>query len=284
MPRARFRGRAPAVLEEPDQQENDENQGDNAATDVHTSSSFGCCVNDRGARGVTASHDANHELRAGPDRLALPRGCDLLQRVGLDREVDLAAGGVPHELGVCGATYLRRHGEVRIPVDLQLLAPNHARSERRTGAGRLADLDDARARGRSLGRRDERLSPERVDDDGRTVTSRGLPERSGKVGLVQALMHRPALAVFSAKYYFDHVYDGFVKHVVVKGSEHLLWTRVDAGFIDGAVNGLGTLMRGIARSLRPVQTGFVRHYALLLLAGAVAVVSYLLSSAGRVHL
>src|SRR6185295_7686 len=111
MPRARFRGRAPAVLEEPDQQENDENQGDNAAADVHTSSSFGCSVNDRGARGVTASHDANHELRAGPDGLTLPRGCDLLQRVGRDREVDLAAGGVPHELGVRGATYLRRHDE-----------------------------------------------------------------------------------------------------------------------------------------------------------------------------
>jgi NADH-quinone oxidoreductase subunit L len=104
---------------------------------------------------------------------------------------------------------------------------------------------------------------------------------SVRAGLSRVL--RPALAVFSAKYFFDHVYDGFVKHVVVKGSELLLWTRVDAGIIDGAVNGLGTLMRGIARSLRPVQTGFVRHYALLLLAGAVAVVSYLLSSAGRVH-
>ncbi len=102
-----------------------------------------------------------------------------------------------------------------------------------------------------------------------------------RAGLARAL--RPALAVFSAKYYFDHVYDGFVRHVVVKGSELLLWTRVDAGFIDGTVNGLGTLMRSLARSLRPVQTGFVRHYALLLLAGAVAVVSYLLSSAGRVH-
>jgi NADH-quinone oxidoreductase subunit L len=104
---------------------------------------------------------------------------------------------------------------------------------------------------------------------------------SVRAGLARAL--RPALAVFSAKYYFDHVYDGFVKHVVVRGSEALLWTRVDAFLIDGAVNRLGTLMRGIAHSLRPVQTGFVRHYALLLLAGAVAVVSYLLSSAARVH-
>jgi NADH:ubiquinone oxidoreductase subunit 5 (subunit L)/multisubunit Na+/H+ antiporter MnhA subunit len=62
-----------------------------------------------------------------------------------------------------------------------------------------------------------------------------------RAGLARVL--RPALAVFSAKYYFDHVYDGFVRHVVVKGSELLLWTRVDAGFIDGTVNGLGTLMR-----------------------------------------
>ena len=92
---------------------------------------------------------------------------------------------------------------------------------------------------------------------------------------------RPLLRLFAAKYFFDHVYDGFVRHVVVAGSERLLWTRVDAGLIDGAVNGLGALVYRLARSLRPVQTGFVRHYALLLLAGAVAVVSYLLSSASR---
>jgi NADH-quinone oxidoreductase subunit L len=93
----------------------------------------------------------------------------------------------------------------------------------------------------------------------------------------------PALRVFAEKYYFDRVYDGFVRNVVVTGSEKLLWTRIDAGLIDGAVNKLADVVRALARSLRPVQTGFVRHYALLLLAGAVAVVSYLLSSVGRVH-
>jgi NADH-quinone oxidoreductase subunit L len=92
---------------------------------------------------------------------------------------------------------------------------------------------------------------------------------------------RPLLRVFAAKYYFDHVYDAFVRSVVVSGSERLLWTRVDAGLIDGAVNGLADVVRSLARSLRPIQTGFVRHYALLLLAGAVAVVSYMLSSASR---
>ena len=40
----------------------------------------------------------------------------------------------------------------------------------------------------------------------------------------------------------------------------------------------GTLTGALAETLRPVQTGFVRHYALLVLAGAVAIVSYLLWS------
>ncbi len=92
---------------------------------------------------------------------------------------------------------------------------------------------------------------------------------------------RPALRLFGAKYFFDDVYDGFVRHVVVGGSDRLLWKRVDAGVIDGVVNGSGRLARAFAETLRPVQTGFVRHYALLVLAGAVAVVYYLLSSAGR---
>jgi NADH-quinone oxidoreductase subunit L len=89
---------------------------------------------------------------------------------------------------------------------------------------------------------------------------------------------RPALRVFEAKYFFDHVYDGFVRRVVVGGSDALLWKRVDAGVIDGAVNRAGTITGALAETLRPVQTGFVRHYALLVLAGAVALVSYLLWS------
>jgi NADH-quinone oxidoreductase subunit L len=97
-----------------------------------------------------------------------------------------------------------------------------------------------------------------------------------RASLASAL--RPALRVFRAKYFFDDVYDAFVRRVVVGGSDALLWRRVDAGVIDGAVNGAGTITAAIAETLRPVQTGFVRHYALLVLAGAVAIVSYLLWS------
>jgi NADH-quinone oxidoreductase subunit L len=97
-----------------------------------------------------------------------------------------------------------------------------------------------------------------------------------RAALARAL--RPALRLFSAKYFFDSVYDGFVRRVVVGASSVVLSKGVDAGLIDGAVNGAGSVTAAIAESLRPVQTGFVRHYALLVLAGAVAIVSYLLWS------
>jgi NADH-quinone oxidoreductase subunit L len=89
---------------------------------------------------------------------------------------------------------------------------------------------------------------------------------------------RPLLRVFSAKYWFDDVYNGFVRRVVVGGSDSFLWRRVDVSLIDGLVNGIARVVGEWAQSLRPVETGFVRHYALLVLAGAVALVSYLLWS------
>jgi NADH-quinone oxidoreductase subunit L len=88
----------------------------------------------------------------------------------------------------------------------------------------------------------------------------------------------PLLSVFAAKYWFDDVYDGFVDRVVVDGSRGFLWQRFDAGFVDGIVNGTGRVAAWFAERTRPVETGFVRHYALLVLAGAVALVSYLLWS------
>src|SRR5215217_9787203 len=120
------RGRAPAVLEEPDQQENDENQGDNAATDVHTSSSFGCCVNEEGVASVTASVEENDQLCARAPHLTLPGVGRPVEGIRLDREADLAARGMRDELRVGRSAILRRHDEVRIAVDLELLSADDA--------------------------------------------------------------------------------------------------------------------------------------------------------------
>jgi NADH-quinone oxidoreductase subunit L len=88
----------------------------------------------------------------------------------------------------------------------------------------------------------------------------------------------PALRVFEAKYYWDDLYNGFVRRVVVDGSRVFLWQRVDDAVIDGAVNRTATVTGALAQMLSPLHTGFVRQYALLILAGAVALIGYLLWS------
>ena len=51
---------------------------------------------------------------------------------------------------------------------------------------------------------------------------------------------------------------------------------VDAGLIDGAVNGVGSMVSGSSSVLRRMQTGSVRTYAFALFAGAVAILGYYL--------
>ena len=54
-------------------------------------------------------------------------------------------------------------------------------------------------------------------------------------------------------------------------------TWFDENVIDGAVNGVGAVTRGIGLSLRRVQTGFVRTYALVVAMGAVVLIGYVVS-------
>jgi NADH-quinone oxidoreductase subunit L len=51
----------------------------------------------------------------------------------------------------------------------------------------------------------------------------------------------------------------------------------DAGIVDGAVNGVGRLVRGVGEWARPLQTGFVRNYGALFLAGALVVITWLVA-------
>jgi len=56
----------------------------------------------------------------------------------------------------------------------------------------------------------------------------------------------------------------------------LLAVRVDLGGIDAAANGLGALTQRFARSLRRVETGYVRNYALSIFLGVVLIIGYLI--------
>jgi hypothetical protein len=49
---------------------------------------------------------------------------------------------------------------------------------------------------------------------------------------------------------------------------------MDAGFIDGAVNGVGQTIRNFAGILKNVQNGLIRSYATWILLGTAAVLLY----------
>jgi NADH-quinone oxidoreductase subunit L len=77
------------------------------------------------------------------------------------------------------------------------------------------------------------------------------------------------------KYYVDEAYDALIVNPVAAGSKDLLWRGVDVGVIDGAVNGVGRLVKGSASLLKNIQNGMVRSYAAWILAGAVLILLYI---------
>jgi len=74
------------------------------------------------------------------------------------------------------------------------------------------------------------------------------------------------------KWYFDELYH---RIIVIPGvaMAYAFWRVVDVKVIDGLVNGLAWLTGLLGLIIRPLQTGFVRNYALYLLIGAVIFVA-----------
>ena len=85
--------------------------------------------------------------------------------------------------------------------------------------------------------------------------------------------------VFQHAYYFDEAIANLVRGPVTRGAEWLN-RSFDLGIIDGAVNGVATLVRDTGGRLRRVQTGLVRNYALGVVIGAVALIVFLAVRAG----
>ena len=83
-------------------------------------------------------------------------------------------------------------------------------------------------------------------------------------------MHR----VLLNKYYVDEFYDAVIVQPVKGLSERFLWKIFDAGVIDGAVNGAGTVVNGWSAILRRLQTGSMRAYALSVFVGVVVILGY----------
>lgn len=93
-------------------------------------------------------------------------------------------------------------------------------------------------------------------------------------GLADALASslRGLYTLIYNKYFVDEMYDTAVVRPVVSGSRGFLWKVVDAGIIDGAVNGIGARARDIGGLLRLLQSGNIRNYAAWVVAGSILMI------------
>jgi NADH-quinone oxidoreductase subunit L len=91
----------------------------------------------------------------------------------------------------------------------------------------------------------------------------------------------PALepAVLENAWYVDRSYAGFFGGPGRWASTWLAYV-MDARIVDGAVNGVGSLVRGTAQYGRRLQTGYVRNYALGIAGGAVLVLGFMILRTG----
>jgi NADH-quinone oxidoreductase subunit L len=100
----------------------------------------------------------------------------------------------------------------------------------------------------------------------------GSTERADRLAARFSGLHR----LLVHKYYVDEIYDAVVVQPIKRLSTTLLWRGVDAGLIDGTVNGVGLVVRGWSAVLRRLQTGSVRAYAMSLFVGTVMILGYYL--------
>ncbi len=93
-------------------------------------------------------------------------------------------------------------------------------------------------------------------------------------GMADALAEsaRGLYALVYNKFFVDEIYDAAVVKPVVNGSRVVLWKGMDAGVIDGMVNGVGNRARNIGGALRLMQSGNIRSYATWVLFGSVLVI------------
>jgi NADH-quinone oxidoreductase subunit L len=73
------------------------------------------------------------------------------------------------------------------------------------------------------------------------------------------------------KYYVDELYHAAVVAPLLWISRNVLWKVVDVGIIDGTVNGVASGTTAVGDTVRRVQSGNTRSYAVWILVGAVLV-------------
>jgi NADH-quinone oxidoreductase subunit L len=96
------------------------------------------------------------------------------------------------------------------------------------------------------------------------------PELPGRLAeSLQGLYH-----LLLGKYYIDELYNLFIGRPLFWMSQFVLFRGIDAGVIDGIVDGTGLGVEGSGEGLRRMETGNVQDYAFAYLLGVLAIAAY----------
>ena len=63
---------------------------------------------------------------------------------------------------------------------------------------------------------------------------------------------------------------------IAKGSEKLLWKRLDVGIIDGLINFTAKVTEYASQFFRRLQTGVVQTYAVVFVAGILFIIGWII--------
>jgi NADH-quinone oxidoreductase subunit L len=78
------------------------------------------------------------------------------------------------------------------------------------------------------------------------------------------------------KYFIDELYYGVVFAGLSKLASAVLWRGVETRVLDGAVNGAGASVGALSGVFKRLQSGIAQNYALVMVAGIIAVMAWLL--------
>jgi len=78
------------------------------------------------------------------------------------------------------------------------------------------------------------------------------------------------------KYYFDEIYSFLFIRPTLWVADHILVRITDAKFIEGVVNGVPKSIGDFSQSLRKIQTGIAQHYGIVMAAGAIFIIVFVL--------
>ncbi|MFW6276793.1 MAG: NADH-quinone oxidoreductase subunit L, partial [Bacteroidota bacterium] len=90
-----------------------------------------------------------------------------------------------------------------------------------------------------------------------------------------AIRIKPAHNLLLKKYYIDEIYHAIIVNPLVKGSREFLWKIFDVKFIDAIVNGSGKMTISTGNLLRKTQSGIAQNYAVLMIAGIIGIIVWL---------